>query len=436
MREWYMHPNGQIPSGEFDLDAVNPPVQAWAALRIYRRDGSQDRTFLQRAFHKLLLNFTWWVNRTDSNGRNVFAGGFLGMDNIGIFDRSDLTPEMGELRQADAAAWTAFFCLRMLQIAIELAHHDTAYEDVASKFFEHFVHLTAAIHRENDEGLWDERDGFYYDVLGKPEKSHALKVRSLVGLLPIIAVEILDREKHGHLKGFRKRIMWFRRNRLHLTSHLTIDEERHRMLLSLVNRERLERLLSVMLDEEEFLSPYGLRSLSRRHQQEPYRFDGHCISYEPGESRTDMFGGNSNWRGPIWFPINFLLIEALQRFYHYFGDEFQVEFPTGSGRKLNLLEVAATLQRRLISLFQPDRRGRRPVHDGETRYASDPHWRDLVLFYEHFHGDTGRGLGASHQTGWTALVASMLQHCPQCACSEAAPCQVEDEEAASARQPA
>ncbi|HKG26906.1 MAG TPA: hypothetical protein VKB09_14750 [Thermomicrobiales bacterium] len=422
LREWYMHPNGQLPAYEWAFGDVNPPVHAWAAWRVYkieqRRTGDGDRTFLQKVFHKLLLNFTWWVNRKDSEGRNVFQGGFLGLDNIGVFDRSQELPTGGHLEQADGTAWMGMFCLNMMAIALELAREDIAYEDVATKFFEHFLYIAGAMNDIGGEGidLWDEEDGFFYDVLHLPDgTSHRLKVRSLVGLMPLLAVETVEPDLLKRLPDFGRRLRWFLSYRKDLASLVpTWREPRSgkRRLLALVSGDRLRRLVQRMLDEDEFLSPYGIRALSKYHESHPYEFHTgdviHTVRYEPAESGTGLFGGNSNWRGPIWFPINFLLIEALERFHHYYGDDFRVEHPTGSGQMVDVKQVATDLSNRLIAIFLRDRDGRRPVFGNNPLLQTDPHWRDLPLFYEYFHGDTGAGLGASHQTGWTALVAKLL----------------------------
>jgi Mannosylglycerate hydrolase MGH1-like glycoside hydrolase domain len=422
LREWYLHPNGQIPAYEWSFGDVNPPVHAWAARRIFqierRLRGTGDRAFLMRVFHKLLLNFTWWVNRKDAEGNNIFEGGFLGLDNIGVFDRGAALPTGGSIEQCDGTSWMAMYCLNLLAIAMELAREDPVYEDVASKFFEHFVWIADAANNIGHEciELWDEEDGFYYDVLHLPDgQSHQLKVRSVVGLIPMFAVEILEPEVVAALPGFTRRMHWFMENHPILTEHLeeTPVAGGQRRLLSLVWRDRLRRVLERMLDEAEFLSPHGIRALSRYHEEHPYSLSvngiEYRIAYEPAESRTGMFGGNSNWRGPVWFPINHLIIETLQKYHYYYGDSFLVEFPTGSGRKLNLWDVAAELSRRLTRTFLRDEEGRRPVYGGREVFQSDPHWRDLVLFYEYFHGDNGAGLGASHQTGWTGLVAKLLQ---------------------------
>ncbi len=422
LREWYMHPNGQLPAYEWALADVNPPVHAWAAWRVYKIDerirGRADRLFLERVFHKLLLNFTWWVNRHDLDGKNVFQGGFLGLDNIGVFDRSKPLPIAGHIEQSDGTAWMGMFSLTMLAMALELARDDPAYEDVASKFFEHFVYIAHAMNNIAGEGieLWDDADGFYYDVLHfRDGRVQPLAVRSLVGLIPLFAVGTLEADVLTRFPNFARRMMWFLTHHEELRDHVVRDDRDGgaRWLLSLVNGERLGRVLHRLLDEGEFLSPYGVRSLSRAHLAHPYvlKVDGveHVVQYEPAESTSASFGGNSNWRGPIWFPVNFLLIEALQRFDWFYGDRFRVECPTGAGTPQSLWQVAGDLSRRLTRLFLRDDAGRRPVHGGDARFQTDPHWRDLVLFYEYFDGDTGRGVGASHQTGWTALVAKLLQ---------------------------
>jgi Glycosyl hydrolase family 63 C-terminal domain len=427
LREWYMHPNGQLPAYEWAFGDVNPPVHAWAAWRVYRIEqrhhGTSDRGFLERVFHKLLLNFTWWVNRKDAGGNNVFEGGFLGLDNIGVFDRSAKLPTGGFIEQSDGTSWMGMYCLNMMIIALELARENPAYEDVASKFLEHFVYISRAMNNIGGEGLelWDRQDGFYYDVLHTPGgRPFPMRVRSMVGLIPLFAVETLESDVIDSLPGFKRRMQWFIDNLPEFGSFIeTITTptgvQRH---LALVNRRRLRQLLAVMLDETEFLSEYGIRSLSRVHRSSPYRLvvDGveHRVDYEPAESQTGLFGGNSNWRGPIWFPVNFLIIESLQKFDYFFRndcdhDDFEVECPTGSGRMMNLWDVSQELSRRLINLFLRDAHGRRPVNGAGATFQEDPHWRDLILFYEYFHGDSGAGLGASHQTGWTGLVAKLIQ---------------------------
>ncbi|HEX5052236.1 MAG TPA: glucosidase [Planctomycetota bacterium] len=414
LREWYMAPNGQIPAYEFAFGDVNPPVHAWACWRVYKMTGTRgqrDHMFLQRAFHKLLLNFTWWVNRKDLHGKHVFGGGFLGLDNIGVFDRSQPLPTGGQLEQADGTAWMAFYCATMLSIAIELACHDPAYEDVASKFFEHFVAITHAMNTLGGTGLWDEADGFYYDQIHFGERSERLRIRSLVGLIPLCAVEVLPLSTIRRLPGFEKRLRWFLANERDLASHVSFggDGEQASVLLAIPSRPQLERVLAYVLDEREFLSPHGLRSLSAVHREKPFvlEFDSQSyrVDYSPGESTTQMFGGNSNWRGPVWMPLNYLIIEALERYGRYYGDALQVECPKGSGRMCTLQQVADEFAARLTRLFRRGADGQRPFAGGDRRFAEDPHWRDLVLFHEYFHGDTGRGCGASHQTGWTALVA-------------------------------
>jgi len=423
LREWYMHPNGQLPAYEWALGDVNPPVHAWAAWRVYKiekkRRGVGDRTFLQRVFHKLLLNFTWWVNRKDAEGNNVFEGGFLGLDNIGVFDRSAPLPTGGFIEQADGTGWMAMYSLNLLAIAMELAAEDPAYEDVASKFWEHFLHISNAISNLGHNGacMWNEEDKFFYDVIHLPDGAHVpMRVRSMVGLIPLFAVETLDSDMLERLEGFKRRMDWFIEHRQDLTANVASMEcpgQGHRKMLSIVDEDRLRHILRFMLDESEFLSPYGIRALSAAYRDRPYvlPFNGssHQVGYEPGESGSGLFGGNSNWRGPIWFPVNYLLIESLQKFHHYFGDEFRVECPSGSGVYMTLWEVAAEISKRMSHIFLRDDQGHRPVHGGSKVYAEDPHWRDLVLFYEYFHGDNGRGVGASHQTGWTGLVSKLLQ---------------------------
>ena len=418
-----MHPNGQLPAYEWALGDVNPPVHAWAAWRVYKieekRRGKGDRKFLERVFHKLLLNFTWWVNRKDAEGMNIFQGGFLGLDNIGVFDRSSELPTGGHIEQSDGTSWMAMYTLNLLAIALELASEDSAYEDVASKFWEHFLHIAAAMNNLGQDGidLWNEEDGFFYDVLHLPDGTHfPLKVRSMVGLIPLFAVETLEPDLLQKLPDFKRRLEWFIDNRPDLTKSVACMRtpgSQERRLLSIVNQDRLRRVLSVMLDEREFLSPYGVRALSRFHSERPYTLgvNGtvHRVDYEPAESLTGLFGGNSNWRGPIWFPPNFLIIEALQKYHHYLGDDFRVECPTGSGQMMTLWEVAAEISRRLSHIFLRGRDERRPVYGNIEKFQSDPHWRDLVLFHEYFHGDNGAGIGASHQTGWTGLVTKLMQ---------------------------
>ncbi|MDB6023123.1 MAG: hypothetical protein JWQ04_2980, partial [Pedosphaera sp.] len=421
LREWYMHPNGQIPAYEFAFGDVNPPVHAWAAWRVYKiadRKDQRDRDFLESVFQKLLLNFTWWVNRKDPDGKNLFAGGFLGLDNIGVFDRSKPLPDGGTLRQSDGTAWMAFYCGTMLAIALELARNGggkvrTAYEDMASKFLEHFVQIADAMNTLGGTGLWDEADGFYYDQIKINGEIVPLKTRSLVGVMPLIAVEILEEEKIKGLPGFYKRYQWFKKHRKDLKNHIShcelhAENSHQHCLLAIPSRERLAKMLRYVLDENEFLSPYGIRSVSKYHKDHPYIFEAggtqNRVDYEPGESTTGLFGGNSNWRGPVWFPINYLVVEALERYSHFYGDDFKIECPTGSGKMMNLREVAHEIASRLAKIFTPDNSGQRPCFGGDTRFSQDPYWKNLVLFHEYFHGDTGRGLGANHQTGWTALV--------------------------------
>jgi len=423
LREWYMNPNGQLPAYEWAFSDVNPPVHAWAAWRVYKIErrvrGVADRAFLEKVFHKLLLNFTWWVNRKDPDGSNIFQGGFLGLDNIGVFDRSAPLPTGGHLEQSDGTSWMGMYCLNMLAIALELAKEDRAYEDIASKFFEHFVYIAHAMNNFGSRGksLWDEEDGFYYDVLHLPNgEDHFLKVRSMVGLIPLFGVETLEPEAIDKLPGFKRRMQWFIDNHPDVPDHIDMSQKSARgtrLLLSLVSKKRLGRVLSRMLDESEFLSLYGIRALSRFHKDHPYelRFNGtvNSVNYEPAESATGTFGGNSNWRGPIWFPVNYLLVESLQKYHHYYGEDFKVACPTGSNNQTDLWQVAAEISRRLTRLFLRDDQGRRPVNGATEVFQSDLYWRDLVLFYEFFNGDNGAGLGANHQTGWTGLVAKMIQ---------------------------
>ena len=423
LREWYMHPNGQIPAYEWALGDVNPPVHAWAALRVYKierkRTGVGDQLFLERIFHKLLLNFTWWVNRKDAEGNNLFEGGFLGLDNIGVFDRSKPLPTGGYLEQSDGTSWMAMYPLNMLAIAMELASCDPAYEDVASKFFEHFVHITEAMNDigQRGQGLWDEEDGFYYDVLHLPNGTHRpVRIRSGVGYITLYAVETLEPGVVDKLPGFKRRMEWFLNNNETLGNHIDemhLPDGRVRRLLSVVNLQRLPRVMRYLLDENEFLAPGGVRALSRYHMEHPYRLqvngDEHKVDYEPAESTTGLFGGNSNWRGPIWFPLNYLLIESLQKFHYFTGDSYLLEFPTGSGRQVTLWDIAGELSRRLTHIFLRDANGRRPVYGCTEKFQSDPHWKDLLLFFEYFHGDNSAGLGACHQTGWTGLVCKLIQ---------------------------
>ena len=414
LRERYQHPNGQLPAYEFNFADANPPVHAAACRRVYEMTGRKDRLFLARVFHKLALNFTWWVNRVDRTGRHLFSGGFLGLDNIGVFDRSKPLPVAGHLEQADGTAWMAHFAAEMLAIAVELAGHDPAYEDMARKFFEHYLAIVAAINTLDGTGLWDEADGFYYDHLHVDGRMIPLKCRSIVGVVPLLAVETFDCRTLERLPAFRDRMEWFARHRPEQTAHLDLPVAGRceRYLLSAVSRPRLERILRRLLDEEEFLSPYGIRSLSKAHATRPFVFVAggveHRVAYVPGEAEGGQFGGNSNWRGPIWLPMNFILVEALRRYAEYYRDTLRVECPTGSGRWCTLGEVADEISRRVARLFLPDATGRRPCHGDEPRYANDPAWRDLVLFYEYFDGESGRGCGAAHQTGWSALVANLL----------------------------
>lgn len=421
LREWYMHPNGQIPAYEWNFSDVNPPVHAWAAWRVFKIDqrikGKPDIEFLERAFHKLLMNFTWWVNRKDSEENNIFEGGFLGLDNIGVFDRNTTLPSGWVLEQSDGTSWMAMYCLAMLKISLHLAETDEAYEDIASKFFEHFLYISDAINHHGGSGLWNEEDGFYYDrLLQDGDHWMQLKLRSLVGLVPLFAIDTLEAEMIDQHPGFQKRMRWFIENRPDLTSGVASMTETgvgRRRLLSVANPDRIVRIFQRLFDESEFLSQFGIRSLSRIYEREPYEIslDGKAfrVTYEPAESQTSMFGGNSNWRGPVWFPMNFLIIESLQRLDYYYGDSFTVEYPTGSGQKMRLAEIARQLSQRLAALFLPDNNGQRPIYNNDKLLQDDPNFRSYVLFYEYFDGDNGKGLGASHQTGWTGLVAKLLQ---------------------------
>ena len=429
-REWYMHPNGQIPAYEWAFGDVNPPVQAWAAWQIYTLEekywGHKDKDFLERIFQKLLLNFTWWINREDASGKNVFEGGFLGLDNIGVFDRSSKLPTGGYLEQADATSWMGMYSLGMLYIALELAQDRPPYEDIASKFFEHFLYIAEAMNHIGDGvALWDEKDGFYYDAINFPDGGRELlKVRSLVGLIPLLGVNVLEPETSENLPGFEKRLEWFIKNRPDLKKNVACMETEGmnaKRLLALcyaTNRDdgqenKLQRLLRYMFDEAEFLSPHGIRSVSKYHQDHPFVMEVNAqkyqVDYEPAESTSAMFGGNSNWRGPVWFPINYLLLEALQRFDEYLGEDFQIEFPTGSGNHLNLNEITIELATRMMQIFLQNDSNRRPVFGGLEKFQNDPYWRDYIYFHEYFHGDNGAGLGASHQTGWTGVVAYLIQ---------------------------
>ncbi len=423
-REWYMHPNGQLPAYEWAFGDVNPPVHAWATWRVFqidrkRRGDGGDLAFLERVFHKLMLNFTWWVNRKDAQGRNVFQGGFLGLDNIGVFDRSAPLPTGGYINQADGTAWMGMYSLNLMRIALELARTNPVYQDIATKFFEHFLHIAEAMTNLGGDGvgLWDEQDQFYYDVLNTPDNQLIpLRVRSMVGLIPLFAVETIDEALLAEVPEFAERLRWFLMHRPELAQLVSRWQEPgmgERRLLSLLRGHRMKRLLTRMLDETEFLSDYGIRALSRMHEAQPYAFDVMgmplTVKYQPAESDSGLFGGNSNWRGPIWFPVNYLLIESLQKFHHYYSDDFRVECPTGSGTYLSLAQVAEELTRRLSRIFLRDASGRRPVFGANEKLQTDPHFRDLVLFHEYFHGDNGRGVGASHQTGWTGLIAKLLQ---------------------------
>ncbi|MBW4667320.1 MAG: glucosidase [Cyanomargarita calcarea GSE-NOS-MK-12-04C] len=421
-REWFMHPNGQIPAYEWAFSDVNPPVHAWATWRVYKIEqkmsGRGDRQFLERVFQKLLLNFTWWVNRKDAQGNNVFQGGFLGLDNIGVFDRSATLPTGGHIDQSDGTSWMAMYCLNMLTIALELAKNNSVYEDIATKFFEHFLYIADAMNQvgEMEDSLWNEEDGFFYDVLHLTERQIPLKVRSMVGLIPLFAIETIEPETLNILPDFKARLEWFIKNRPDLRKNVACMESKGvgaRRLLAIVSRDKLWRILQKMLDESEFFGDYGIRALSRVYGEKPYIFDINGsqfrVDYEPAESSSGLFGGNSNWRGPVWFPVNFLLIESLQKFHYYLGDNFKVECPTGSGKMMTLWEVAAELSQRLIRIFLRDSSGKRPVYGGTEKFQNDPNWRDFILFHEYFHGDNGAGIGASHQTGWTGLVTKLIQ---------------------------
>lgn len=424
-REWYMHPNGQLPAYEWSFSDVNPPVHAWATWRVYQIDrkarGRPDLKFLERVFHKLLLNFTWWVNQKDHDGNNVFQGGFLGLDNIGVFDRSRELPTGGHLDQSDGTAWMAMYSLNLLRIALELAQHNDSYEDIASKFFEHFLQIAEAMAGKGGAGLWHEEDEFYYDWLhlehaDGQETKLPMRLRSMVGLIPLYAVEVLEPELLEKLPSFKRRLDWFLEHRhdlADLISHWEKPGKGQRMLLSLLRGHRMKCLIRRMVESSEFLSSFGVRSLSKHHEDHPFAFEcdkqTHTVAYTPAESSSDLFGGNSNWRGPVWFPVNYLLIESLQRFHHYYGDDFKIECPTSSGNMMTLLEIADELSRRLVRLFLRDEHGMRPAMANHPKLQEDPYFRDCILFYEYFHGDNGRGLGASHQTGWTGLVAKLIQ---------------------------
>ena len=420
LREWYMHPNGQIPAYEWNFSDVNPPVHAWACWRVYKMTGprgGRDRLFLARVFQKLVVNFTWWVNRKDPGGRHLFSGGFLGLDNIGVFDRSKPLPTGGQLEQADGTAWMAFYCSTMLAMALELAEDDPEYEDIASKFFEHFVAIADAMNSLGGTGLWHEEDGFYYDQLLIDGQTFPLRLRSAVGIIPLFAVEFIDETRLDRLPGFAKRTRWFLKNRKDLSAHISYltpgKSGSGLRLLAIPSKERLQRVLRYVFDEKEFLSPYGVRSLSRIYQEKPFVLQAggqeYRVDYVPGESDSGLFGGNSNWRGPVWFPTNYLLIEALERYHHFYGDSFTVEFPTGSGRQVTLQVAAEELSKRLVKLFLPGADGERACHGPEGSKAEVDRLNELVLFHEYFHGESGQGLGASHQTGWTALVARLIE---------------------------
>jgi hypothetical protein len=423
LRTLYFHPSGQIPAYEWNFSDVNPPVHAWATLYLYRYErqlGRADLRFLERSFQGLMLNFNWWVNRKDPSGRNVFAGGFLGLDNIGVFDRSAQLPTGGSLEQADGTAWMAFYCQNMLEMALILCEYDPMYEEIAFKFVQHFMWIAYAMDRlgEHQDEMWDEQDGFFYDLLRLPDgRAMRLKVRSLVGLLPLCASTVMEADVARSYPRLLEMIALFRKRHPELISHVAPTDAgfmgyKDRRLLSILNQKKLERVLAYMLDENEFLGPHGIRSLSRYHLEHPFVFhvggQEYKVQYLPAESNTGMFGGNSNWRGPVWMPVNGLIVRALLNLYTFYGDEFKVECPTGSGRYMTLFEVAQELVRRLAGTFLRDANGRRPVYGGTAKFQEDPHWRDLILFYEYFHGDNGAGLGASHQTGWTALIAPLI----------------------------
>src|SRR5581483_4985753 len=419
----YAHPNGQIPAYEWNFSDVNPPVHAWATLYLFKMErvlGRADIRFLERSFHSLMLNFNWWVNRKDPLGRNVFAGGFLGLDNIGVFDRSADLPTGGSLDQADGTAWMGFYCQCMLEIALILCEHDPLYEEMAFKYVQHFMWIAYAMDRmgAKHDNMWDEQDGFFYDVLRFPDgRTNRLKVRSIVGLLPLCASTVIDADIATRYPKLLELIALFKQRHPDLLSHVAPTEQgfigyKDRRLLSLINKTKLERVLACMLDENEFLGPYGIRSVSRYHRNHPFSFwvrtQEHRIDYQPAESNDGMFGGNSNWRGPVWMPVNLLIVRALLNLYRFFGNEFTIQCPTGSGRYMTLFEVAKEIERRLAATFLRDQNGQRPVYGGTKKFQEDPHWRDLILFYEYFHGDNGAGLGASHQTGWTGTIALLM----------------------------
>lgn len=423
-REWYEHPNGQLPSYEWNFSDVNPPVHAWACWRVYKIEkkmsGHADIEFLKSVYNKLLLNFTWWVNKKDKQGKNVFQGGFLGMDNISLFDRSFL-PFGGWIDQADATSWMGFYCIVMMKISLELSREDFVYQDMAAKFFEHFLRIATAMTQPLDDNpaLWEKEDGFFYDVLHHPHHPpQHLKVRSLVGLLPLLSVETIEEDLLEKAPIFKRRMEWFLSKKPELSRNVTCIHAcgtKNRRMMAFVNRGMLVSILRYMLDEEEFLSEYGIRSLSKYHQKNPYTYKINdqifTVQYEPAESESGLFGGNSNWRGPIWFPTNFLIIEALQKLHHYYGETFKVEFPTRSGHFLTLAEVSREISKRLIRLFLKESTGKRPIYGKNDKFQNDPHWNQYLLFHEFFHADTGQGLGASHQTGWTGLIAKLLQQC-------------------------
>jgi len=425
-REWYMHPNGQLPAYEWNFSNVNPPVHAWATWRVYKMDknlnkGKGDIQFLESVFHKMLLNFTWWVNRKDKHGHNIFQGGFLGLDNIGVFDRSSELPTGGHIEQADGTAWMAMFSLNLLRISLELALHNNTYEDLATKFLEHFLYIAGAMTNIGGDGidLWDDEDKFYYDVLNTDEGEKKLKIRSMIGLIPLFAVEVIEPETLECLPNFGRRLKWFLQYRpdlANLVSRWYIDGKGERRLFSLLRGHRLKKILKRMLDENEFLSEFGVRALSKYHETHPYVFKTNDrefkVSYQPGESDSYMFGGNSNWRGPIWFPVNFLIIESLERFHHYYGDDFKVEYPTNSGKYFTLNEISIELSKRLTKIFLRDEKGNRAVYGENKKFQTDRYFKEYILFYEYFNGDNGSGIGASHQTGWTGLIAKLLQPKP------------------------
>jgi hypothetical protein len=422
-REWYQHPNGQVPAYEWAFGDVNPPVLAWATWRVYKIDEKQhskgDRAFLERMFHKLMLNFTWWVNRKDAEGLNVFQGGFLGLDNIGVFDRSKPLPTGGHIEQSDGTSWMGMFCLNMLTISLELAVRNSAYEDIALKFFEHFLFIAEAMNNIAGEGisLWDEQDEFFYDVLHFEQGENIpLKIRSMVGLIPLFAVTTIEPSLLEKVPQFKHHLEWFLEHRpdlANLVSHWQVPKMGNRRLLAILRGHRMKRVLYRMLDENEFLSPYGVRALSRIYADQPYALnvDGitYTVAYQPAESDSGLFGGNSNWRGPIWFPVDYLIVESLQQFHHYYSDDFLVECPTHSGNKINLNEIADEISHRMVNIFLRDSSGRRAVFGENETFQNDPYWRDYIPFYEYFHGDNGAGIGASHQTGWTGLVAKLIQ---------------------------